>query len=178
MDLLENYRVFARYNRWMNEKLYGACSKLADAERKRDQKAFFGSVHKTLNHLLLADRSWLARFTGESKRFASIGEDGAVIDVHGLDQELYSSFERLRKEREQTDSDIESYVANLKPADLEKPLRYKTTTGKSFEHPLWWALSHFFNHQSHHRGQITTLLSQLGLDPGVTDLVAMLRGAM
>ncbi len=178
MDLLENYRVFAQYNRWMNEKLYGICSKLADAERKRDRKAFFGSIHKTLNHLLLADRSWLSRLTGDSKRFASIGEDGKAIDVHGLDQELYSDFGRLREEREKTDSDIEAYVARLKSSDLEKPLRYKTTTGKSCEHPLWWALSHFFNHQTHHRGQVTTLLSQLGHDPGVTDLVAMLRGPM
>ena len=67
------------------------------------------------------------------------------------------------------------WVGALAPADLDRPVRYRTMDGSAYDHPLWWAVSHMFNHGTHHRGQITTLLKQLGRDPGVTDLMIMLR---
>ena len=163
MSALEQFRMMAGYNRWMNEKLYAICAQLSDEERKRDRQAFFRSIHGTLNHLLLTDRGWLARFTGGSWTFRS------------LDQELYADFDELRRERVETDAAIEAYVAALAPERLSEPFSYTTYAGKRFTHPLGPALVHWFNHQTHHRGQLTTLLSQLGIDPGVTDLIAYYR---
>jgi uncharacterized damage-inducible protein DinB len=174
--LLGQYRAFARYNSWMNAKLYGVCGELTDEERKRDLGAFFRSVHATLNHLLLGDRSWLTRFTGDRQRFQSLDSDGKAIELRSLDQELYTDFDVLRRERERTDREIEDWTAGLTAERLRQTIAYRTTAGVAYEHPLWWGVAHFFNHQTHHRGQVTTLLSQLGHDPGVTDLIALLRG--
>ncbi|MCZ7681755.1 MAG: DinB family protein [Sandaracinaceae bacterium] len=161
----------ARYNRWMNEKLYAVAGELSDEERKRDRGAFFGSIHRTLNHLLLADRVWLGRFTGATLEQGELGPGG----IRTLDQELYADFDDLRRERSRTDDEIDAFVATLTPDKLAGNLRY-LRAGKVNELPLWHAVAHLFNHQTHHRGQVTTLLMQAGHDPGVTDLVAMLRG--
>lgn len=167
----EHARVMARYNRWMNDKLYAAAETLTDAERKRDRGAFFGSIHRTLNHLLLADRVWLGRFIGASLNEGEMGPGG----IRTLDQELYDDFGELRRERTKTDGEIDAFVATLTDEKLLANLRY-LRRGVVNEFPLWHAVAHLFNHQTHHRGQVTTLLMQAGHDPGVTDLVAMLRG--
>ena len=175
MDVVTQYQALARYNRWMNERLYALCATLTDEERRRDRGAFFRSIHGTLNHLLLTDRAWLGRFTGDRTVARSLDADGQPIPLAGrLDQELYADFEQLRRERASTDAAIEAWVATLDPVRLDAPLAYRTTKGDSREHPLWWAVSHLFNHQTHHRGQLTTLLSQLGLDYGVTDFPVLL----
>jgi len=166
----EYARVMARYNRWMNDKLYAVAGKLTDAERKEDRGAFFGSVHRTFNHLLLADRVWLGRFTGAALQPGEMGPGG----IRSLDQELYADFDELRRERAKTDDEITGYAAALTEEKLAGNLRY-VRRGAVNEFPLWHAVAHFLNHQTHHRGQVTTLLMQAGHDPGVTDLVAMLR---
>jgi uncharacterized damage-inducible protein DinB len=167
----EHARVMARYNRWMNEKLYAVAATLSDEERKLERGAFFGSIHRTFNHLLLADRVWLGRFTGTALAEGELGPGG----IRALDQELYADFDELRRERAKTEDEFDAFVAGLSEASLAGPLRF-VRRGAVNELPLWHALAHLFNHQTHHRGQITTLLSQAGRDPGVTDLVAMLRG--
>lgn len=175
MAWLEQYAALARYNRLMNAKLYRLAGGLGDEARKRDRGAFFGSIHGTLNHVLLGDRIWMTRFTGDADRHASRDAAGQVLPFRGLDQVLYEDFAVLGVERTRTDDDIVAYVAGLDGAALDRPLVYATTTGARQEFPLWWLLGHFFNHQTHHRGQVTTLLSQAGVDPGSTDLIAMLR---
>jgi uncharacterized damage-inducible protein DinB len=167
----ESARVMARYNRWMNDKIYAVAEQLTDEERKRDRGAFFGSIHRTLNHLLLADRVWLGRFTGAVLREGEMGPGG----IRALDQELYEDFGELRRERATTDDEIDAFVATLTDETLAADLRFQRR-GVVNELPLWHAVAHLFNHQTHHRGQVTTLLMQAGHDPGVTDLVAMLRG--
>lgn len=159
MNILHHVRAMAAYNRWMNGNLYDAGAKLSDEARKRDMGAFFKSIHGTLNHILLADRIWLGRFLDQPAHFKS------------LDQELYSDFTELCNEREKTDQVILAWVASLTDQDTERILTYVSVSNpvpKSI--PLWFAISHFFNHQTHHRGQITTLLFQQGIDPGITDL--------
>jgi len=176
MDLVQQYGALARYNRWMNERLYGLCAALPDEERKRDRGAFFRSIHGTLNHLLLTDRAWLGRFTRDRAVSESVDAEGRVIVLTGRhDQELYADFERLRRERERTDAAIEAWVATLDVEKVAGSFSYRTMRGERQEHPLWCAVTHFFNHQTHHRGQLTTLLSQAGVDPGVTDLIALMR---
>jgi uncharacterized damage-inducible protein DinB len=170
MMTLEWLGALARYNRWMNDKLYGLAATLGDEARKRDVGAFFKSIHGTFNHLLLADRVWLARFTGVVVPDDQLGPGG----IRSLDQELYADFEELRRQRVITDDALSAWVAGLTPERLSAPLVYMRR-GQKQECPLWWAVAHLFNHQTHHRGQITTLFTQQGRDPGVTDLFAMLR---
>ena len=157
---LENFRTMAQYNRWMNERLYGVCAEIPDAERKRDRAAFFKSIHGTLNHLLLGDRLWLGRFL--DRPFA----------VASLDQELYADFDELREQRMQTDNDILDFSASLDEQGLARDFRFTTLVNPG-EHvfPFRHVLLHFFNHQTHHRGQVTTLIKQAGYEPGGTDLM-------
>jgi uncharacterized damage-inducible protein DinB len=138
-------RTMEAYNRWMNERLYDCCSKLSDEERKRNVGAFFKSIHDTLNHLLV---------------------------VKSLDEELNSDFHELRSERKATDGEISNWISSLSEGDLAGELSYMSVVNpKPRRIPLWVAVTHFFNHQTHHRGQLTTLLVQRGIDPGVTDLI-------
>lgn len=157
--LSEQACVLAEYNAWMNDKLYAACATLDDAERKRDRGAFFGSIHRTLNHLLLADSVWMGRF------------DGKPFAFKGLDQELYEDFEELRARRSDMDERIGRWARGLTDAALCSKLEFTSAITKRTHAPtLWRVVLHFFNHQTHHRGQLTTLLSQAGVDYGVTDL--------
>jgi uncharacterized damage-inducible protein DinB len=169
------YCAHGSYNRWMNHNVYDAAARLSDEQRKRDMGAFFRSIHITLNHILVADRAWLARFGCPASVCQSLDEQGRAIRITGLDQDVYPSFETLGRERERTDGDIEEFVSSLTVEGLRSPLEYRTSKGEKWRHPLWWAIAHFFNHQTHHRGQVTTLLKQLGVDPGTTDLVILLR---
>jgi uncharacterized damage-inducible protein DinB len=152
----------AGYNAWMNERLYASCGGLSDEERKQDVGAFFRSIHGTLNHLLLADRVWMGRFT--SVPFA----------VNTLADELYADFAELRAEREATDRRISRWAASIGDGELEVDLTYMSIVDPTpRRYPMALAVAHFFNHQTHHRGQLTALLSQRGIDPGVTDLIWM-----
>ena len=158
--LLEGLRVMARYNAWMNERIYDCCARLSDADRKLDRGAFFRSIHGTLNHLLLGDRLWLSRFLAREYRVSSLAD------------ELYPDFAELRRERTRTDAEILEWVEALDEERLGGPLRFRSMVGnKDRSFPMWFAAQQFFNHQTHHRGQVTTLLMQAGIDPGVTDLL-------
>lgn len=158
----EQATLLARYNRWINEKLYSACADLSDAQRKTDCGLFFNSIHGTLNHLLLADKVWLGRFMNDP------------FSVTGLDQELFADFPALRDARVETDQLILDWTGGLTEVELGRDLHYRSLSDPGDRScPLWIALTHFFNHQTHHRGQVTAALSGLGVDYGVTDLTAM-----
>jgi uncharacterized damage-inducible protein DinB len=174
MSWLEQYRSLALYNQLMNRKLYALAATLSDDERRRDRGAFFKSIHGTFNHLLLGDRIWMLRLTGDEARYVSKDDGGAPIVLKTMAQELYPDFSTLTRERERTDADIIDAIQGLTEADLMSELSYERA-GVQVRHVRWWALTHFFNHQTHHRGQATTLFSQAGVDPGVTDLIALLR---
>ena len=152
-------QVMARYNRWMNERLYAQLSEVDDAERKRDRGAFFGSMHGTLNHLLWGDRMWLGRFVDEPCTVAAFGTD------------MFADFDVLARERERTDRSVLDWAGNVSAEWLAGTLVYTSRVdGRTRELPRAAAAMHFFNHGTHHRGQLTTLMKQAGRDPGVTDL--------
>ena len=176
MDLIAQFKTLAQYNTWMNRAVYDTCGALSDEERKRDLHAFFGSIHRTLNHLLLTDRAQMGRFVGV-ERTRSLDKDGRPIEIRSLDQELYADFATLRREREKTDAMIEAWASNEITGEfLARDMIYDAMSAAGrYRVPMWIAVTHFFNHQTHHRGQITTLLSQLGRDAGVTDLMALHR---
>jgi len=150
--IVKQYRVMAAYNRQVNRQIYAACESLSETELKQDRGAFFTSIHGTLNHLLLVDRLWLGGFTGQTVAFGS------------LDEELYANFAELSEGRERTDAEIIAWSATLTESELAEPFNERLTF------PRWLAVTHFFNHQTHHRGQLSALLSQCGLDYGVTDI--------
>jgi uncharacterized damage-inducible protein DinB len=177
---LENYRFLARYNRWMNQRLVAACDALTDAERKADRGAFFKSIHHTVTHLLLADKMWLARFAAQDNAMTTTATFTALTPERyamppGADytSNAYPDWTHLKQERDALDAAIEQWLADMPPAFLTSMMRYANTKGVPRAHPAWQALTHFFNHQTHHRGQATTLLTQAGVDMGVTDLIAL-----
>lgn len=165
MQSKEYIRTMSDYNRAMNRQLYEVCATIPDELRKEDRGAFFKSIHGTLNHLLLADKVWLGRF--QNQPFA----------ITSLDQELYGDFGELRGERERTDERIMEWAETLDDARLSAPLTFKTATAgaREFTLPLWFIVAHMFNHQTHHRGQLTTLLEQCGYDSGPTDLLVLVK---
>ncbi len=145
---MSRYPMFAGYNAWCNERLYAAASSLSDADYRANRGAFFKSVHGTLNHLLVGDRIWMHRFTGEGELPKS------------LDAILYDDFAALRAARRGEDARISRYIERLSDTDLAGTLRYRTFVNPAtIEQPLAPALDHFFNHQTHHRGQAHALLS-------------------
>lgn len=155
----EYFQLMAEYNRWQNQKVYAACARLSDEDRKKDLGAFFKSLHGTLNHLLLADHIWMGRFLERPYDFKS------------LDQELYADFSNLTNSREAMDREILNWVATLNEEKLGSLLTYQSKMAKQPKTlPFWLCAVHMFNHQTHHRGQATTLLFQLGQDVGITDL--------
>ena len=160
--MLELYRTFAQYSRWMNGKLYEVCATFSDEERKLQRGAPFGSMHGNLNHTLLADKVWLARFTGE------------IFVPKSLADEVHSDYDDLRAARHATDDGIEAYVNSLSEEQLGAPFTYRSfVIPRDHTFPLWFCLAHMFNHQTHHRGQLTALIEQAGGDCGVSDFLQL-----
>ncbi len=147
----KHFRMFAAYNRWANERLYEAAAKLPDADYRAERGAFFGSLHGTLNHILVADRVWMRRFTGEGPTPTR------------LDEILFDTLEPLAAARRDEDERIIAWVEGLSEADLAGTFTYRTLTRPTdVTQPRAPALAHFFNHQTHHRGQCHTLLTIAG----------------
>jgi len=146
--MLARYRMFAGYNAWCNERLYEAAAQIPDAEYRANRGVYFRSLHGTLNHLLVGDRIWMRRFTAQGEVPPS------------LDATLYDDFPRLRAARRSEDQRIGNSIGSLTASDLSKPLRYRTFVNpQDIEQILAPALDHFFNHQTHHRGQAHALVS-------------------
>ena len=155
-------QLMSQYSQWMNQKLYDTCAQLDDSKRREDLGAFFGSIHLTLNHLLHGDRMFLRRFEGRDEQFAPLGYD------------LFPDFNDLLRERKVTDEHMKTWAQNVNDEWLGQTLTYTSMSdGKTRTVAHWILVTHLFNHGTHHRGQVTTLLSQLGLDIGDTDIPFM-----
>lgn len=168
--------LMADYNRWMNQRMFAAALQLPAAECTRDRGAFFGSLLQTLNHIAVADTIWLHRFAQHadaSKLRASIA---AFPLPTSLRQELAPSLQALKVHREALDAVIIDWTRTLTEQQLGETLSYQNMAGVAQAKPVATLVLHFFNHQTHHRGQASTLLYQAGIDVGVTDLVAFVPG--
>jgi uncharacterized damage-inducible protein DinB len=158
------FEMLATYNAWVNRRLYDAAARLPDADYRADRGAFFGSLHGTLNHLLVGDIIWVRRFTGE-------GEEPRKLDAI-----LHADFASLRAARVAEDARIGAYVQGLTEADLAGTLRYHTTRSPAdLEQQLAPLLLHFFNHQTHHRGQAHCLLTAITGEAPSFDLLIFQR---
>ena len=159
-------QLMSRYNEWQNQNLYGAADQLADEERKRERGAFFGSIHATLDHLLWGDQIWMSRFAGTPKPEGGIKGSVSRNPV----------WEELKRERIAFDRIIKEWASNLDPKWLESDLVYFSgAANREIKAPKWFLLTHMFNHQTHHRGQVHCMLTQSGVRPGDTDLPFMSR---
>ncbi|WP_420405556.1 DinB family protein [Nisaea sp.] len=162
-ELPDHFRTLARYNRRANEVLYDACAKLPDTELKKRRPVYFSSIHGTLNHILLGDRIWITRF------------EGGVHPSTNLDAILHEDFANLRAARTRMDDRIERFFAAVTAGDLDAAYRYTNNQGLDVTDRAPIAFPHFFNHQTHHRGQVHALLSQTEVPPPSLDLHRLLN---
>lgn len=174
MSQLAHFQLMARYNTWMNDKLYAAAGQLSPQALSEDRGAFFPSILATLNHIAVGDIIWLKRF---AKHPACAELREVISDLQrpaALDQLLFDTFAPLHALRSRLDGHISDWVAALTEVDLEHVLAYGNMKGVPAQRPYASLMLHFFNHQTHHRGQASTLLHQAGQDIGVTDLLALI----
>ena len=163
---IDQFKQLAAYNRWANARLYAAALDLSDQAYRLHIGVFFGGLHGTLNHLLLTDRIWLRRLTGEGDH------------PNRLDAILYEDRTELARARLAEDDRLIAIVEKYDDATLRRLHSYKTTSGMPQSQLLVDILLHLFNHQTHHRGQAHACLSILtGSEPPSLDLLAFQRGA-
>ena len=159
----QHFMMFAAYNQWANRRLYDAAAELGEEELRRDMGAFFGSMLGTLNHILVADRVWMKRFTGQ-------GDAPAALDTI-----LHGDFPALRAAREAEDLRILDWVASLDEKAMKGRFTYMTVDMRTISQRLAPALDHVFNHQTHHRGQVHAILTALGKPSVDLDLIYFQR---
>lgn len=173
MDRTNHICLMAIYNDWMNAKVYEAARSLTDEELSVDRQAFFGSILGTLNHLVAGDTVWLQRFARHPANYLALKPIQQLPAPQSLDQLLFSDIRELSTHRVWLDQVIVAWSRSIKESDLDYPLSYTSMKGAPADRNFYGLVMHFFNHQTHHRGQVTTLLSQSGVDVGDTDLVAL-----
>jgi uncharacterized damage-inducible protein DinB len=157
-------QTMARYNLWQNNNLVGAASGLSGAERQRDRGAFFGSIQKTFSHLYWADQIWLSRFAGTPAPAGGISASLGLI----------SDWNTFVEQRAALDHQILEWATTVYESWFDANLTwYSGALGRDVERPKQMLVTHFFNHQTHHRGQIHAMLTAAGIQPGDTDLFIM-----
>jgi uncharacterized damage-inducible protein DinB len=161
--MIDAFRIFTRYNRIANERLYETCGQLDPVEYRRERKGSFGSIHKLLNHTLLADRIWMSRFGGRGST------------TPPLNSILFDSFAELRSARATQDEEIETFFVKVDVDFLQRQLRYTNSLGKDCVDTAPAAVLHFFNHQTHHRGQVHVMISQTDVKPPSLDMHRILN---
>jgi uncharacterized damage-inducible protein DinB len=160
-----HFQMFAAYNRWANARLYRAAFALPDEAYRRDLGLFFGSIHRTLNHLALTDRMWMGRIDGSE-------------ELKGpLDLVLYEDRAALARARMAADERLIALIDAVADGGFDRELGYRNTSGASFSQPLGQIFAHLLNHQTHHRAQAHSGLSALGAAPPSLDLLMFQRGA-
>lgn len=174
MSLKHHFELLASYNQWMNLKVYEAAGHLTVADLAKDRGAFFGSILGTLNHILVGDTIWLKRFAAHPSCLVSLHEVADLPNPTSLDQIISSDFGKLFEHRVWLDRQIINWIGALYDDDLDFVLSYHNTQGIPANKRYSSLVLHFFNHQTHHRGQVSALLSQAGEDIGVTDLLALI----
>ena len=174
MSLKADFELMAQYNQWMNARLYAAAAALDEAELRADRGAFFGSILATLAHIHAADMHWLKRFAAAMPGVTALDAVRAAPLPPLARGSVAPDFGPLRADREALDAVFVAFTHEATDALYAQPLRYANTAGEPHCRPAGLLLRHVFNHQTHHRGQATTLFSQLGIDVGVTDLFALI----
>ncbi|MFZ3331108.1 MAG: DinB family protein [Candidatus Acidiferrales bacterium] len=159
---VEDFRLLYDYNAWADHRTLDACAALSSEQFTRDLGSSFGSVRDTLLHIMQVEWLWLERWHGRSPTsFAANGE--------------YSNVESIRARWLEIERDLLDYIASLTTEEVQRVVRHKTTAGVPQAAPLWQMLQHLVNHGTYHRGQVATMLRQLGAKPIGTDLIYFYR---
>lgn len=178
MDCRSHFLLMADYNLRINAQVFAAAKTLTDDQVCSDMGAYFGSILGTLNHVIVGDLIWMLRFASHSDRYTSLAQLSELPTPKSLDHQLYANLAPLTAARIRVDSSIKQWLLHeVDEADFSEPLIYKNTKGVVSERNFAELVFHFFNHQTHHRGQITTLLNQQGVDVGVTDFLVEIPDA-
>jgi len=172
LSLKAHLSLMAHYNAGMNGRLIETVRPLSHADLTAPRGAFFGSILGTMNHLVVADLMWLNRIRPQAFGQSLTALDALPKPIALTDMPCpdLTTYEPMRR---QLDALLCDFIEGLGEDDIAAPLAYRNSKGMPFTKTLGLVLGHVFNHQTHHRGQITTLISQAGLDIGVTDLIAM-----
>lgn len=157
MDL-ESIQALYDYNKWANGQVLDAVSRLNAEQFSRDLENSFRSVRETLVHTLSAEWIWLERWKGISPKSMLAAAE-------------FTDVEAIRKRWDKVESERAEFIHSLTPERLQTELSYVNTRGQTFAYPLWQMLAHVVNHSTYHRGQITTLVRQVGGKPVPTDLL-------
>jgi len=166
------YQNLAHYNQWINKRIYSVAAKLNQDALSQNHGAYFGSIIGTLNHILVGDILWFKRFATQPANYQSLEYFRSVKKPASLDEILHDELSELSEVREHTDAVIVQFTSEITDEMIASTLKYKNSKGQEFNKNLGDLLLHVFNHQTHHRGQVSTLLYQAGIDIGVTDMVA------
>lgn len=171
----DHFALLARYNAWMNDKLLQAARQLPPQALRADRGAFFGSILGTLNHLVVTDTMWFRRFLDHpaALRTGALAPIAAMPVENRLDAAPFDTLEDLRPRRAAIDAAIGAWIGVLGAEDLAYILSYRNSKGIASRRETASLLLHVFNHQTHHRAQAATLLTQAGVDVGVTDLLVL-----
>jgi len=158
----QEMRVLYDYNAWANHRSLEAASALPAEKFVQPMGSSFGSVRDTLAHIWGAEWIWLERFQGRSP--SSLPDTTQFADMPSL-----------RKSWDELETRLLGFVRGLTQSDLDRVFEYKTLKFGAYSNPLWESMQHLVNHGSYHRGQVTTLLRQLGAQPIATDLMHFYR---
>jgi uncharacterized damage-inducible protein DinB len=158
----EDSRLLFEYNAWANARSLDACAALTPAQLNQDLHSSFPAVRDTLAHVVGAEWIWNERWHGRSPA----GQPAWAKEA---------DFAALRSRFAEIDAELLAFVSSLQAADLDRTLEYSNMSGERFAHPLWQSIQHLANHASYHRGQIATMLRQLGAKPAHTDLIVFYR---
>ena len=157
-------RTMARYNSWQNQNIYRAADGLSDELRQQDRGAFFNSIHGTLSHLMWADQMWMHRFADTPKPAGGISQSA----------QLFSEWDAMKTQRVALDAQIQEWADTVDPAWIvENMTWFSGAAQREFTMARWQLVTHFFNHQTHHRGQIHAMLTAAGAKPDDTDLILL-----
>jgi len=177
VNIQHHFQLMAQYNLRMNSQVYEAASQLSADDLAQDMGAFFNSILGTLNHIMVGDLFWLNRFAllhgADSKQFSSLQRAlHHFPKPNALNQILFEDFSELRKTREAMDLAIQVWLQeDISEQDFKLDLTYHNSKCEGATRDFGELVSHLFNHQTHHRGQVSTLLSQKGIDVGGTDFL-------
>lgn len=174
LSSLSQIILLSEYNQLMNQRQYLAAAKLSEADLCKDMGAFFKSVLGTFNHIMVGDIVWLKRFAVHPSSSKALSYILELEKPKALDSILFAGLEELRAEREKIDQVIIEWSRKLTDNDMNDCISYSNMAGKLFSKPYASLINHLFQHQTHHRGQATTLLSQLGVGFGETDLIEII----
>ncbi len=165
------FQAFAKYNASVNQSVLELLKPLKREQMMMETKAYYPSIYETLFHIFSGDLTWLKRYKTALNENQALSDELVSLDPKGLRKEFESDYTKLFQYRRRLDEVITRFAHEVEESNLNVMIRYKNLKGEEIEKELWKTLLHWFNHQTHHRGQISVLLDLIGIDHDYSSLV-------